>query len=510
MPDPQFIRALQSPACYRHQTGKIRLFETHISWVLLTGSYAYKIKKPVNFGFLDFTTLEKRRFYCDEEIRLNRRFAPHLYLQTVPISGRPEHPLMDVDEPVFEYAVKMKQFDPAQLFSLLADAGRLTEHEIDLLADTVAEFHRYAPPADRTAAYGSAESVEYEAMQNFSTLREHDTRKDLADSLRPLEQWSRNRFVRNRSLYHRRQQEGFVRECHGDLHLGNIVLIDSTPTVFDCIEFNPSLRFIDVISEIAFLVMDLCYHRQDRAAMRLLNRYLELSGDYSGLRLLNDYLVYRALVRAKIATLSCSTPEGEQNRAGLRTCERYLQTAMSFIRRDRPVLIITHGFSGSGKSTVAAKLADRLPAIRIRSDVERKRTTLQRSRGLYTAATTRFVYNYLALSARPLLENGFSVILDATYLQHALRRHAAAIARSTDAKFVILHTFAPQNRLQQRIQVRAAQQADPSDATPAVLHNQMKTSDPLTDAETADTISVDTSAPFDLAEILGRIGQTRG
>src|SRR3569833_1320034 len=322
-PAPALITALQEPAAYPHAVESVRLVETHISWVLLAGDYAYKIKKPVDFGFLDFSSLAQRRHYCEEDLRLNRRFAPQLYLAVVPIGGRIDAPVVDGGGEPLEYAVKMREFpQDAQLDRVLA-RGELRRTHIGALAEHLADVHRRAAVAAADSGYGTAENVWQPMSQNFAQIRPRLRSLEALELLERVQRWSEERYAALHELLTQRRRDGYIRECHGDAHLGNIVLLDDRPVLFDCIEFNPNLRWIDVISESAFLTMDLHDRGRDDLAHRALNDYLQASGDYAGLHLLRFYQVYRALVRAKVACLRCAqSAGGERARTGLLQRER--------------------------------------------------------------------------------------------------------------------------------------------------------------------------------------------
>jgi len=349
-------------------------FETHISWVLLTGKFVYKIKKPVNFGFLDFSTLEKRRVCCEQELRLNRRLAPRIYLDLVSISG--SYQLMPASGEALEYAVKMLQFPQSAQMDHMLEAGKLTIGHMDAIARMVAEFHQAVAVANESMDHGSKTAVINPVIENFIQIEQHSDIAAYKDVLSKLKKWSDNEFSRLETVFTQRKRDGFIRECHGDMHLRNLVwLEDAGPVAFDCIEFNPALRWIDVISEVAFLVMDLQDRHQSQLANRFLNSYLEVTGDYAGLTPMPFYLCYRAMVRAKVDILRLEQKNvSQQERAGIiAEFESYLELASGYTRQSSPKLILMRGVSASGKSTVSSALVDTLGAIRIRSDVERKR-----------------------------------------------------------------------------------------------------------------------------------------
>ncbi len=500
------ISALLEPARYDHAYENIELIETHISWVLLTGTYAYKIKKAVNFGFLDFSTLEKRRFYCEEELRLNRRFAPQLYLDVVPISGTQQQPILNGAGTAIEYAVKMRQFQQESLLDRLLENGRLSPAEVDEAAREVARFHAMIAATPAPAEFGTPAAVQQPVLENFAQIAERAKGRPEENILATLEDWSKAEFTRLRGDLAARKAHGFIRECHGDLHLGNMAWIDGAVTLFDCIEFNPNLRWIDVMSDAAFVIMDLHDRGRSDLAQRFLIGYLEHSGDFGGLRVLNFYLVYRAMVRAKVACIrGCQEGMDEQQQehawAQART---YLTLAKSFTRPSHPWLMITHGYSGSGKTTAAQYLVEHSRAIRIRSDVERKRlfglAPHERSQsslnaGIYSAEAHRQTYQHLEHAVQEILQADYPVIVDAAFLKRAEREPFKALADALQAPFFILHLQADETTLRQRIAGRQELGKDASEATLQVLEQQLRNSEELTREETTSTWVIDTQHP---------------
>lgn len=508
------VEALRDPAAYPHPVAGVETIETHISTVLLAGDYAYKLKKPVNLGFADFSTIERRRRFCEEEIRLNRRGAPQLYLDVVPVTGRPAGGPRAVrlgsatgpaDGPVLDYAVRMRRFAAGARLDQVARAGRLTPEHIDQLAEAIAAYHDASAPAPSAGDFGSAAQVCRWADDNLAALGQARLEDSDTQRVRDLRAWTAAEFERRAALFDRRRAGGFVRECHGDLHLGNIVLLDGRPVLFDCIEFNDELRFIDVASDIAFAFMDLIDYGMALLAWRLLGRWLELTGDYEGLGTLRFYAVYRALVRAKIAVIrrgQASMAPGE--RAGVAAeLHRYLDVAAGLAHPPAPQLVLTCGVTGSGKSTVAQQLAERIGAVRVRSDLERKRLHAMRptdragaaggvGAGLYAQDETARTYARLRDLAGAILDAGFTVIVDATFLRRGQRDAFAGLARERGARLRIVECVAAVATLRSRVVARLAAGADPSDATPEVLAHQLQSAEPLTPAEQASALRVDT------------------
>ena len=508
----RLVEALLEPRAFPHEVGRLGLLETHISFVVLTGPYAYKIKKPLDLGFLDYSTLARRRLCCDEELRLNRRLAPDLYLDVVPIVGTAARPHCGGDGEALEYAVKMAEFPQENLLDRWAARGDLSSRQVDRLAVAVADFHCRIAVAAPDDPYGDAEAVRRPMDENFVQI---GALVDAAERHRVdrLAAWSHESHARLRSFFDLRRAEGFVRECHGDLHLGNIVLIDNEPRIFDGIEFNPNLRWIDVINDIAFLFMDLEVRGYRPLAYRFVNAYLERGGDYAGLRGLRYYAVYRALVRAKVDRIRASQAGlGEAARQqAIGEARRFLDYARQATTAAASTLIITHGPSGAGKTQVAQALLERLGAIRLRSDVERKR--LQGlaplacgeagiGDGLYAAANTEATYAELARLARLAIEAGFPVVVDAAFLERWQRDLLRALAEELHAHFLILDCSAPPAVLRARVAERARQGDDASDAGLAVLEHQLRSAEPLSDEERVAALAIDTAAeePSAIAE----------
>ncbi len=424
------IQCLLHDAAYPHPTAEIRYLETHISWVVLTGPYAYKIKKPVTLAFLDFSTVELRKNYCDEELRLNRRWAPELYLGVVEIRGSGKTAAIEGEGPLIDYAVKMVQFPQSARLDAQLAADRLDRDDMQSLATMLAAKHRDAD----LKVPDMLDSVSSPMMENFDDIAKH---YDQA-LLHSLKAWTVLELNRLRSTLDDRRDHGFIRECHGDLHLANLVRLESGITAFDCVEFSAKLRDIDVISDVAFLVMDLVARQRVDLAYVFLNRYLECSGDYEGMRLFDLYFVYHCLIRAKIAVIrgaERSTPA----EARADECEllQYLAVANDCTSRPPPIIIAMHGYSGSGKTWVSDRILSTLPAVRVRSDVERKRLhgyeTTQRSgsavgEGIYTDAASEGVYERLAEVATTLVESGHSTIIDASFLKLAERKRMRDLA----------------------------------------------------------------------------------
>lgn len=493
------VKALLDPRRYDPPVDAVALIETHISYVLLAGPYVYKIKKAVDLGFLDFSSLEKRRFYCEEELRLNRRFAPALYLDLVPIGGTADQPVLYASDSILEYAVRMARFPQEALLDRMLEAGKLIPRHIDAIAAEVASVHAAIAGAAVPAGLGTPEAVNRPVRENFSQIAERTAGHAASPALERLRRWSEEEFERRRDDFSARLRDGFVRECHGDLHLGNMALIDKRVTLFDCIEFSPGLRWIDVMSDAAFVVMDLDDRGRPDLAWRFLNAYLERTGDFAGLRVLPYYLAYRAMVRAKVACIRACQPGLEAPQAWQRA-QSYLAIAARLARPRRPWLLITFGYSGSGKTTATQALLERTGAIRLRSDIERKRlfglAPDARShsgvdQGLYAPDAHVRTYRHLAELARTVLQAGYPVIVDAAFLKRSERHAFRALARDMNVPFAILELDAEADELRRRVAQREAQGRDASEATLQVLEKQIQNGERIVPEERPSVVTLE-------------------
>ncbi len=496
LPQTSLIAALQAPDAYAHAVEAVTLVETHISWVFLTGDYAYKVKKPVNLGFLDFSSLEQRLYWCGEEVRLNQFLAPDIYLEVVPITGSLQRPRVQGSGEPLEWAVKMSQFPSGRLFSDLVAERQLSGGLIDQLAGVLALFHSVTPAADSDTLYGSPEMVSGPVEANFRQIERAGGWGALPESIRC---WSEAEFGRIKKSLIARKQGGFIRECHGDLHLGNIVCLEDQPVLFDRLEFNPSLRWIDLLSDLAFLVMDLEDHGRVDFAWQLLNRYLELTGDYEGLPILRYYLAYRAMVRAKVAILRAAQTDLDME---LRLeFNKYVELANAYTAPGQPRIILMHGLSGSGKSTLSAKLMSALPALRLRSDIERKRLfgiDLQGASkstvgsGIYTPEASDETYARLLELTAVVCRAGYSAVVDAAFLHRRQRSPFIKLAARCGVPLSIVHCRADPATLRTRVARRTRSGKGVSEADIKVLERQLQRTLPLSESELAYSVTFDT------------------
>ncbi len=468
-----------------------KLIETHISWLLLGRSAAYKLKKPLHLPFLDCTTLGARRRFCEEELRLNRRLAPSLYLDVVEICDDGHGATFGGPGAVVDAAVHMRRFPDGALWREMLFAGTLAPHHVDAMAQTLAAFHRSAAVAPAGSAFGSAATHAQVVQGLGETVNSSALRDWLTGQLETLTPW-----------WAARQREGHVRECHGDLHLGNVLQLNGQAAAFDGIEFDAALRWTDVVDDIAFLAMDLLANDRRALAFRFLNAYFSATGDYDGLPGLRFSMVCRALVRAQVTSLA-----EQQGVRAVDGCDAatYMALAESLPATADPRLAITHGLPGSGKSFVSQGVLEAAGAVCVRSDVERKRLfgldALVSSRdrvaqGIYDSATTQRTYARLQVVASTALRSGWPVIVDAAFLRHSERAAFACVAASLRAPFSILDCRAELPLLRQRIRARMAEGLDASEADLSVLEELAGAAEPLQLNECAAAIVADAAVPF--------------
>jgi hypothetical protein len=478
---------------YPHEVREIRLVETHISWVLLTGEFAYKIKRPVRFPFVDLRSMERRAFYCSEELRLNRRFAPELYLDTCEIREEGGSVHIGGAGQAIEHCVKMKQFVRDEELDRLLAARQIEADELACFGRELADIHERLPGVQPTDPWGSAEQVRRGMLENLQQYEQAASRAGLACPPElPAELNARLDALS--SAIDARRTNGRVRECHGDLHTRNIVRRGSRLVAFDCMEFEPAFRWIDVAEDIALLIADLRARGFAGHALAFLTEYLTRSGDFALCRVLDLYEAHRGLTRAKVAVLERSSVDHDAQIAGVREA----------LSRKSPVLILMSGLSGSGKTWLARGLAPDLGAIHLRSDIERKRLAglgehadshSQAGGGLYSTDQTERVYDHLAKCAEEVLAGGYSVIVDAAFLLRAQRRRFAELARQLSVPLQVVLCEAPLALLRKRIVERRSAATDASEADLTVLDWQRTHREPIDPGESLQVIKVSGDSP---------------
>lgn len=472
----------------------IALIQTHVSYVLLTGEFAYKVKKPVDFGFLDYSTLEKRHHFCLEELRLNQRGAAELYLEVVSVGQEGDRFLLGTGEPV-EYVVKMCQFPQETLLTSLYERGELTEELLLNLAGAIAHFHATAATNDYIRRFGEVANIRQAFDQNYEQTVSYIGGPQTQQQFEETKAYTDRFFVEREELFAQRREQGWIRECHGDIHLRNICYWNGKLLLFDCIEFNEPFRFVDVMYDVAYIVMDLEARQRSDLSNLFLNAYVEQTGDWEGLQVLPLYVSRQSYVRAKVTSFLLSdptVPEAEKD-AAAKIAAPYYQQAWECMQPKTGRLVLMAGLSGSGKSTTARHLARHWDAIHIRSDAVRKHLggipLNQRGEdNLYTPEMTQKTYQRLLALGLLLVQEGYTVILDAKYDRQSHRQEVITQATQHQIPLQIIHCDAPMDVLKSRLEQRTG---DIADATAELLARQ--TMEPFTEAEQAYVKTVDTT-----------------
>lgn len=489
----------------------VERFDTHISWVLVAGDHAYKIKKALTLDFLDCSTLAARRRFCEEELRLNRRLAPGLYIDVVKVTGDAADPRLDGAGEAIEYAVHMHAFRQDALWDRRVACGQLSAQEVDAFADLLGRFHQDAAIAPAASDWGSMSGFALNVATTLNALARLAQSPESQSTVARLRIWDAEQSRRLAPAFDMRMRAGRVRECHGDLHLGNILTTERGIEAFDCIEFSDALRWIDVINDVAFCWMDLACHGRRDLATRFLNSYLSLTGDYGGLALLPYYSVHRALVRCMVLLLraaQATLPDAAD--AASREALAYLTFAGRLAAPGRPAILITHGYSGSGKTYFSRQATDLLGAVHLRSDVERKRihglppddrSGAGADSTLYGTEASRRTYNRLLALARVAVRSGMTALVDAAFLSYGERQRFARHAERLGVPFRILDVRASHSVMAQRIALRTRAGADASDADLAVLAQQLQSAQPLSEQEMKQAVVVNTDAGMPPGEV---------
>jgi aminoglycoside phosphotransferase family enzyme/predicted kinase len=511
VPDPtteELIEALRLTDAYPHRPESVGFQQTQMSLVFLAGEFVYKVKKPVNLGYLDYTSLDARRAFCEKEVLLNRRLCASAYLGVVPVVRRGSRLVVEGAGEAVEYAVKMRRLPADRMLDHLLTAGTATAPMLQGVARRLASFHGSGETTEEVSAFGRLSAIRGNTDENFEQTVEYIGRTVTRATHSLLRRYTDDFLDSHARLLESRVGEERIRDCHGDLHAAHVCMTDDI-CIYDCIEFNDRFRYGDTASEVAFLAMDLDRYSRRDLSSEFVNSYIEASGDGGLAAVLDFYKCYRAFVRGKVEGFrsvdSMSTVD-EKDAARWRA-RRYFQLARGYAT-GRGRLIIMSGLSGSGKSRVAGELADRLGCSIIASDVVRKELAgLLPSEprrepfgeGLYSEEWTRRTYEELARRAASMLERGLCVIIDASFLLAWQRRTALAMARQVGVRPVLAECTAPHATLVDRLVRRTSI----SDARPEILDGQLKTREAIAENEESDHVVLDTErAPADSVEEL--------
>lgn len=503
---PDFVEAMLSPRAYPHRPPSVELVQTQISFVFLAGNYVYKVKKPVDFGFLDYTTLEKRRYFCEREASLNRRLCSDAYLGVVEVVREGDAISVEREGEVLEYAVKMRRLPSERMMDRLLRENQVSAEMVERVAERLADFHQRAETNEEIASYGSLGIAAKNTQENFAQTEKYIGTSISEAYYRRIKAYT-ERFLRdNALLFERRRRGGKIRDCHGDVHSAHVCFTDGI-CIYDCIEFNERFRYADVAGDVSFLAMDLDYHRRPDLSRHFVNCYVEGSGDKEALALMDFYKCYRAYVRGKVTCFALDDPHiSAADKARLvGTARRYFELAHSYaVRPQRPTLFITTGLIGTGKTTVAQALGESLGIEVVSSDLVRKKLaglepTLHRyegfAGGIYSPDFSRMTYDELFEAAKEILGKGQSLILDASFRKAEERRRAMEVARETGADFKLIECVLEEGALKQRLKARYEAGASPSDGRLEIFDELKKDFEPVTEVPPANHLMVNTAAP---------------
>jgi hypothetical protein len=453
---------IKYPSFYGKEVNSVKILQTHISYVALTGKYAYKIKKPVNFGFLDFSSLEKRKHFCEEELRLNRRLSPEIYLDVIPITKQKDKLTLNGEGEIVEYALKMKEFPQEQIMSNLLKKGKINEEIIEKLCRLLVVFYKNFKNSKEINNYGKLESVKQNIDENFEQTESMIGKTIPKQTFDFIKSVNSDFFKRNKSIFEKRVDEGFIKDCHGDLHSGNIVVTKKDKIIiFDCIEFNKRFRFIDAASDIGFLAMDLDYLNWPYLSSFLIKSYMQKINDNILFEILNFYKSYRAYVRGKVTgfALQDKSISETENKKLTDIAKKYFELSKYYaslisiqINTSKPILFVVSGMTGTGKSTLSGKIAVDYNAFYLNTDIVRKEIEGidkfekhydKPNTGLYSPEKINKIYKSVIEKASEILKQGKNVVIDATFQKRNHRDMANKIAEENNAIFLSILCTCP-------------------------------------------------------------------
>jgi aminoglycoside phosphotransferase family enzyme/predicted kinase len=512
---PELVKALLKPEAYPETTGKIELVQTQMSFVFLTKEFVYKVKKAVDLGYLDYTTLDKRNFYCQKELELNRRLCPEAYLGVVPITQDRGAIRIGGRGEAIEYAVRMRRLPQKAMMDVLLANDGVSVEMITGVAQKLAAFHQKAETNAEISAFGEIKAVTRNTDENFDQTEKYIGRTISKDNYQRIKNYTNSFVGENAPLFNKRIKEGRIRDCHGDLHAAHICFADDI-CIYDCIEFNDRFRYCDVASEMAFLAMDLDHYGRADLSRTLIKAYVGQSGDSELQKLLAFYKAYRAYVRGKVEGFKLDDPyisEGEKKKT-LDIAASYFDLARAYTRA-RPVLFITVGLVGTGKSTVAQALAKRLGLTVISSDVTRKQlagipATEHRFEdfygGIYSAELSRRTYDKMFSEAKDILSDGGSVVLDASFIRAEERLNAQRAAEKAGADLFIIECTLDEENIKERLERRLKGETI-SDGRWEIYQPQKEAFEPVREAAPSKHAIIDTSKPLseNIRQILDKI-----
>lgn len=514
---PELVEALLQPGVYPEPTQEVALEQTQMSFVFLTDRYVYKVKKPVDLGYLDYTTLEKRKLYCQKEVELNRRLCPEIYLGVVAITRRQGSFFIAGPGEVTEYAVKMRRLPRQLMMDALLKGNRVSAGMITRLAEKLVAFHRQAETNESISAFGRVDTISQNTEENFSQTEKYIGRTISSHRYQRIRDYTRGFIRENAALFRKRVKDGRIRDCHGDLHAAHICF-ENGICIYDCIEFNDRFRYGDVASEVAFLAMDLDHNGRADLGHGFVSAYIALSRDGELKRLLGFYKCYRAYVRGKVGSFRLDDPyiTRDEQRQTRQRAASYFDLAYSYTKT-APLLLITTGLVGSGKTALAQALASRLGLVVISSDVTRKRLASipetehrfeEFNAGIYSPEFSRMTYDTVLAEARESLGEGDSVIIDASFIKSEERLRAKRLAEEVKAGFFILECTLEEGLTRQRL-ARRLEQGSVSDGRWQIFKLQKGQFEPVVAVAPRNHVIIDTSKPVDetVTGVLDRISK---
>ncbi|MBI1912367.1 MAG: AAA family ATPase [Deltaproteobacteria bacterium] len=515
---PPLIQALLDPLSYPERPAEVNLRQTHISYLFFTPDFVYKVKKSVNFGFLDFTSLYKRLFYCNEELRLNRRLAPGVYIGVAGITYENGQAKVGGEGEPVEYAVKMKRLPEASILEKMLEEDKVTEKEVIRIAEKIAEFHKDAQTNERISSFGLPQIIRNNTEENFIQTIDAIDMTISKHTFDRIKEYTHEFISKNERLFLKRAKDGFIKDCHGDIHCEHISIADGI-NLIDCIEFNERFRFSDTVADIAFFSMDLDYHNRADLSRLFDSRYFSLSKDTEGVALLDFYKCYRAYVRGKVAGFKSFEPEVTDKEKGAALLDAKFHFHLSKLYATggfRPALIIIMGLSGTGKTTIAEELSRDFSLIRLSSDsirkelagipIEEKRIE-EFKKGIYSEEFTNRTYRALIERGITYLKNGRSVILDATFSKQKHIEELKTALRGITADFHIIRCAAGDDAVKERILGRCFEKNKAgtavSDADWQIYLKQKASFEPVTEPH----LTVNSELPVNesVAAIIGKI-----
>jgi aminoglycoside phosphotransferase family enzyme/predicted kinase len=472
---PGLIETLLEPGAYPERPEKVTLVQTHISYLFFTPTHVYKVKKPVDFGFLDFSTLEKRLHFCREEVRLNRRLAPGVYLDVVSITSDKEGISIGGGGEVIEYAVKMKRLPEETMLEEMLKTETVTSEIIERVAEAVASFHKKAESNAEISSFGRPEMVKNNTDENFAQTRNYIGRTITKKQYGDIKAYTDEFLGSRKAAFIERVEKGFIKDCHGDIHSEHVSISDGIQ-IYDCIEFNERFRYSDTVADAAFLSMDLDFHNRHDLTRPFDDTYFSSTGDSAGRMLLDFYKCYRAFVRGKVEGFRLMEPEEteEDKREAELKARLYFHLAHLYGTGGfRPLMLVLRGLSGTGKTAIADKLSLKTGFCVLSSDVIRKglfgiapgeHRFEPFERGIYTKEATERTYSRLIERGAALIASGRSVILDATFSRSEYLKSAGEKAKALGALFHVVECAAGEEKIRERLNKRALEDKAVSDA----------------------------------------------